>query len=80
MNYPALSLFRDMMRGILIGYSQGADVEPFLINRLDKSLKNSMGLVALIGPGSVAEFEFHFAKWIGGKPRGGGELARSFPE
>jgi type IV secretory pathway VirJ component len=50
---------------ILIGYSQGADVLPFAVNRLPERTRNGVKLVALLGPGQKASFEFHLSNWIG---------------
>jgi type IV secretory pathway VirJ component len=50
---------------ILIGYSQGADVLPFAINRLPDSTRAHVRLTALLGPGQKASFEFHLSNWIG---------------
>jgi type IV secretory pathway VirJ component len=50
---------------ILIGYSFGADVLPFLINRLDPAARTAVGSVALLGLGTSATFEFHVTEWIG---------------
>lgn len=50
---------------ILIGYSQGADVLPFAINRLPTATRARVRLTALLGLGQKAAFEFHLANWIG---------------
>jgi len=50
---------------VLIGYSQGADVLPFAANRLNKELKRRVELIALLGPGLQADFEFHLSNWLG---------------
>ena len=50
---------------ILIGYSQGADVLPFALNRLSTQTRASVRLAALLGPGQKASFEFHVTNWIG---------------
>jgi type IV secretory pathway VirJ component len=50
---------------ILIGYSQGADVLPFAVNRLPAQTQSRVRLTALLGPGQKAAFEFHVANWIG---------------
>jgi type IV secretory pathway VirJ component len=50
---------------ILIGYSQGADVLPFAINRLPTATRASVKLAALLGPGQKASFEFHLSNWLG---------------
>ncbi|HKX41198.1 MAG TPA: AcvB/VirJ family lysyl-phosphatidylglycerol hydrolase [Burkholderiaceae bacterium] len=50
---------------ILIGYSQGADVLPFALNRLPARTRSSVRLTALLGLGQKASFEFHVSNWIG---------------
>lgn len=50
---------------LLIGYSQGADVLPFAINRLPARTRASVQLTALLGLGQKAAFEFHVTHWIG---------------
>ena len=50
---------------LLVGYSQGADVLPFALNRLPAATRASVKLTALLGPGQKASFEFHLANWIG---------------
>ena len=53
-------------RVMVIGYSFGADVVPFLVNRLTSSVRARVARVALIGPSDTAAFEFHVASWLGG--------------
>lgn len=57
---------------ILIGYSQGADVLPFVVNRLPEDTKKIVRLTVLLGLGTNATFEFHLSNWIddddGGEP------------
>lgn len=50
---------------ILIGYSQGADVLPFALNRLPSRTRARVRLTALLGLGQQASFEFHVSNWIG---------------
>lgn len=50
---------------ILIGYSQGADVLPFAVNRLPARTRARVKLTALLGLGQNAAFEFHVTNWIG---------------
>lgn len=50
---------------ILIGYSQGADVLPFAVNRLPAAARELVSLTALIGISNSAAFEFHVANWVG---------------
>ncbi len=50
---------------LLIGYSLGADVLPFMINRLPENLRSKIQAVVLLGPGRTVDFEFHFSDWLG---------------
>jgi type IV secretory pathway VirJ component len=50
---------------VLIGYSLGADVLPFVINRLPQDLRSKIALVTFLGLGTFVEFEFHLANWMG---------------
>jgi type IV secretory pathway VirJ component len=50
---------------ILVGYSFGADVLPFLVNRLEPAARAKVARVALLGIGTTATFEFHVAEWVG---------------
>ena len=50
---------------ILIGYSFGAEVLPFMANRLPRDLFGTIQLAALLGPGPEADFEFHLTDWLG---------------
>ncbi|MEO8217068.1 MAG: AcvB/VirJ family lysyl-phosphatidylglycerol hydrolase [Acidobacteriota bacterium] len=51
-------------RIILVGYSRGADVLPFLITRLPPDLLARVRLIALLGPGTRVQFEFHVSDWL----------------
>jgi type IV secretory pathway VirJ component len=51
-------------RALLIGYSQGADVLPFAINRLPAATRRRVALAALLGLDERADFEFHLANWV----------------
>ncbi len=50
---------------LLVGYSRGADVLPFAANRLTPEARSKIGLLALLGPGRNAEFEFKLTDWLG---------------
>ncbi len=52
-------------RVILIGYSQGADVVPFMISRLPDDLRSRVEFVVLLGPDRTVDFEFHLTDWLG---------------
>jgi type IV secretory pathway VirJ component len=51
---------------VLIGYSQGADVLPFAVNRLPAASKKLVAHTVLMGLGQKAAFEFHVGNWLGG--------------
>jgi len=51
-------------RVLLIGYSQGADVLPFAVNRLPPATRASVALAAILGMSEHALFEFHVSSWI----------------
>lgn len=57
---------------LLIGYSQGADVLPFALNRMSATSRSEIALAALLGLAEHAQFEFHLSSWVGsadgGKP------------
>lgn len=53
-------------RVLLVGFSFGADVLPFLASRLPADLKARVAGIALIGLSMHAQFEFHISGWLGG--------------
>lgn len=54
---------------VLIGYSLGADVLPFMASRLQPDLLTRVVLIALLGPENDADFEFHLTDWLGAQSR-----------
>lgn len=54
---------------ILVGYSMGADVLPFMVTRLPEQFKSRIQLVALLAPGLKTAFEFFLSDWIGANHR-----------
>jgi type IV secretory pathway VirJ component len=58
-------------RVLLVGYSRGADVLPFMLTRLPPELQRRVSLVALVGPAHRASFEFHFSDLLTGGESGG---------
>ena len=60
-------------RVILVGYSFGADVLPFVVNRLPPELRARIASLSLLGIDSSASFEVSVADWVGG---GGGAATR----
>ncbi len=54
---------------ILVGYSRGADLMPFIVNRLPPELRERIRMVALLGPQPNASFTFHFMDLVRDKHR-----------
>jgi len=54
----------DKQRVLLIGYSQGADVLPFAVNRLPEATRAKVALTAVMGMSEHALFEFHLTSWV----------------
>lgn len=52
---------------VLVGYSQGADIIPFMINRLPADLRARVAVVGLIGPDPNAQFRLHPDAWMSGR-------------
>jgi type IV secretory pathway VirJ component len=52
-------------RVLLVGYSFGADVLPFVVNRLPPELRARIASVSLLGIDSNASFEVSVADWVG---------------
>jgi type IV secretory pathway VirJ component len=49
---------------ILIGYSFGADALPFVANNLRVETQRKISLIALLGMGKTAAFEFRLSSWM----------------
>jgi len=54
---------------ILVGYSHGADVLPFMTSRLPRALLGRVRVVALLGAAPNANFKFHLIDLISNKKR-----------
>ena len=50
---------------VLIGYSLGADVLPFMADRLPVELRSKISAIALLAPEHETAFEFHLSDWFG---------------
>jgi type IV secretory pathway VirJ component len=44
-------------RVIILGYSRGADIGPFMVSGLPAGLRERVALIALLGPGELASFK-----------------------
>jgi len=51
-------------RVMLLGYSRGADIAPFVAARWPDDLRARLNLVALVSPGPAANFQFHLIDLI----------------
>jgi type IV secretory pathway VirJ component len=51
-------------RVVVIGYSRGADIVPFMVARLPDELRRRVSLVALLGPSEWVEFEYHLVDLV----------------
>ncbi len=49
---------------VLVGYSQGADMMPFILNRLPIAARSQIATAAAIGISNNAVFEFHISNWL----------------
>jgi type IV secretory pathway VirJ component len=49
---------------VLVGYSRGADVLPFLVDHLPGETRAAIRRVVLLGPGPAIDFEFHLTDWV----------------
>lgn len=55
---------------LLIGFSLGADVLPFMVSPLPPEVRKTIFQVDLLGPSDTVDFEFHLTDWIGAISRG----------
>jgi len=52
----------------LVGYSFGADVLPFVYNRLAADIKSRIAQISLLGFANAADWEIQVAGWLGAAP------------
>jgi type IV secretory pathway VirJ component len=50
---------------ILLGYSFGADVVPFICNRLSANIQNRLKSIVLLSPSATTDFEIHLVNILG---------------
>jgi type IV secretory pathway VirJ component len=60
----------DKQRVLLVGYSFGADVLPFVVKRLPADLRAHIASVSLLGIDANASFEVSVADWVGAEGSG----------
>ncbi len=54
-------------KAVLFGYSQGADILPFMVNRLPAPLRAKVAAVGLIGPDDMAELDNGLSDYTAGR-------------
>jgi type IV secretory pathway VirJ component len=59
----------------LVGYSFGADVLPFVVNRLPAAMAARVSTITLVEPSQTATFEIHLSDWLPGITTAGAPLA-----
>ena len=55
-------------RVILIGFSFGAAVLPFVLSRMPEPLKSKLALAVMLGSNSYANWEIHWGDWLHDQP------------
>lgn len=55
---------------IVIGYSMGAEVLPFALDRLPEATRQRVAYAAALAPGLNATFEFHVSNWMSDSDEG----------
>ena len=60
---------------VMIGFSFGADVLPFLISRLPPDVRQKVVLLTLLSPERTTAFEVEVNGWLGGQPKAGVPIA-----
>ena len=58
-----------MEKIILIGYSRGGDVLPFMASRLPPESVSHISLITLLGAAHSVDFEFHMTDWLPGEAK-----------
>jgi type IV secretory pathway VirJ component len=58
-------------KAVLIGFSFGADVLPFLVNHLPAEARQQVVLMTLLSPERTTAFEVQVNGWLGGQPKAG---------
>ena len=50
---------------VLIGYSLGAEIVPFIVNRLPEEIKSKIESAVLLSPATTTDFEIHISNMLG---------------
>lgn len=65
---------------LLVGFSLGADVLPFMISRLPPEQRADIASVVLLGLSHAADFQFHVTDWLGSDSSAPYQLAPEMPK
>lgn len=49
---------------VLVGFSLGADVLPFMVSRMPVELQDAVAGMVLLSPSQSVDFQFHISDWI----------------
>jgi type IV secretory pathway VirJ component len=63
LNYYGKEWGRDKF--VLVGYSLGAEIVPFILNRLPDDLKSKIQSAVLLSPATTTDFEIHISNMLG---------------
>ncbi len=55
----------DRNKFVLIGYSLGAEIVPFIVNRLPEGTRSRIASVVLLSPATTTDFEIHISNMLG---------------
>jgi type IV secretory pathway VirJ component len=61
---------------VVIGYSFGADVLPFILNRIPEESLQKIKVITFLGLSSTADFQFHLTDWIATRKRSTSQMVR----
>ena len=56
---------------IIVGYSYGAEVAPFIYNRFDEDFQKNIQDLMIIGPTKYNDFEIHLEEYVAERPETG---------
>lgn len=52
-------------RFIFIGYSLGAELVPFIVNKLPETIRSSVTMIVLLSPAATTDFQVHYSDMLG---------------
>jgi type IV secretory pathway VirJ component len=61
---------------VVVGYSFGADVLPFILNRIPPESLQRIKAITLLGLGSSVDFQFHFTDWFSSRKHSDSQMVR----